>query len=68
MIITSLKVLKDYNCLKKNKCGAIEMDELGRLIIGLVFFIVLIYIVTVIIGGDIKSQEEDIGDVFSTLG
>jgi hypothetical protein len=38
MIITSLRVLKDYNSLRKNKKGALEMDELGKLILGLILF------------------------------
>ncbi len=66
MIITSLKCLK--NCFSKNKKGGIEMDELGKLIIGLVLFIILIYIVSVLIGGELGSQKGEVTDVFSSIG
>jgi hypothetical protein len=66
MIITSLKVLK--NSFSISKKGAIEMDELGKLIIGLVLFLVLIYIVSVMIGGEVGSQQEEVEDIFSNIG
>jgi hypothetical protein len=68
MIITSLRVLKDYNSLRRNKKGALEMDELGKLILGLILFIILIYIVSIIIGGEIGAQKDDVTDVFSSIG
>jgi hypothetical protein len=66
MLFTSLKVLKNSFCISKK--GAIELDELGKLIIGLVLFIILIYIVSVLVGGEIGSQKEEVTGVFSSLG
>lgn len=68
MLFTSLKVLKNYNSLRKSKSGALEMDELGKLIIGVILFIILIYIVSVMIGGEIGSQKDEVTDVFSNIG
>jgi len=44
------------------------MDELGKLIIGVILFIILIYIVSVMIGGEIGSQKDEVTDVFSNIG
>lgn len=66
MLFTSLKCLK--NTFSKNKKGALEMDELGKLIIGVILFIILIYIVSVLIGGEIGSQKDEVTDVFSNIG
>ena len=58
----SIIIIKN-NFFKKNKSGALELDELGKLIIGVILFIILIYIVTVVIGGEFTAPKEDIGDL-----
>lgn len=65
-MLLSLKILK--SSIYNSKKGAIEMDELGKLIIGLVLFLLLIYIVSVLIGGEIGAQKDEVSDVFSNLG
>lgn len=51
-----------------SKKGSIELDQLGKLIIGLVLFLILIYIVTVILGGELGSQGTEIKDVVTNIG
>ncbi len=68
MIVKSVLCFKNYFNLKNSKKVGIEMDELGKLIVGLVLFIVLIYIVSVMIGGELSAQKDDVTDVFSTIG
>ena len=51
--------------LLKDKRGDIELDQLGKLIIALVFLLVLIFIVTLVIGGEFGNQEEEIEGVFN---
>jgi hypothetical protein len=65
-MLLSLKVIK--NSFYNSKKGALEMDELGKLIIGLILFIILIYIVSLMIGGEIGAQKEEVTDVFSSIG
>lgn len=53
--------------LLRDKRGDIELDQLGKLVIALVFLLVLIFIVTIIIGGEFGNQEDEIEGVFSIL-
>lgn len=53
--------------LIRNKKGDLELDQLGKLIIGVILFIILIYIVTVVIGGEIGNQTGEVGDVIGGL-
>ena len=52
---------------RRNNKGGIELDELGKLIIGVIIFIILIYIVTIVIGGEMSSGTEEVGDVFNSI-
>ena len=54
--------------LRKAKNGDIEFDQLGMLILGLILFIILIYIVTVVIGGEMGNQTTDVKDVLTNFG
>lgn len=51
--------------LKKNKKGDLELDELGKIILGVIFLVVLIVIITVAIRGELFSQGEKIKDIFN---
>ena len=55
---------KMVNLIKFRK-GALEMDQLGKLLIGLIVLIILIVIVTVVIGGEFGSQGKGIADAFN---
>ena len=48
----------------KNKIASIEMDQVGYIILGLVLLLVLIYIVTVVLGGEIDDQGEKVSGIF----
>ena len=48
----------------QDKKGAIEMDELAKLIIGIILLIILIVIVTVVIRGELGFQADEIKSVF----
>ena len=48
----------------EDKKGAIEMDELAKLIIGIILLIILIVIVTVVIRGELGIQGEEIKEIF----
>lgn len=50
--------------LLKEKKGDLELDQLGKLIIGLVIFLILLYFVAVFLGGKITDQEDDITGIF----
>lgn len=52
---------------RRNNKGGIELDELGKLILGVIIFIILIYIVTIVIGGEMSSGQEEVGDVFNAI-
>jgi len=54
--------------LRKAKNGDIEFDQLGMLILGLILFIILIYIVTVVIGGEMGNQTTEVKDVLTNIG
>ena len=51
-----------------NKKGDLELDELGKLILGLILLIVLIVIITVYIRGDMSDQTDNVKNIFSNLG
>ena len=50
--------------INQDKKGAIEMDELAKLIIGIILLIILIVIVTVIIRGELGIQGDEIKEIF----
>lgn len=52
---------------KRNSKGDLELDELGKLLIGLVLLIVLVVIVTVYIGGEFGNQGDKIKDAFNFM-
>jgi t-SNARE complex subunit (syntaxin) len=54
--------------LQKQKKADLELDELGKLIIGLVLLIVLIVIVTVVIKTELFNSGDKVLDVFSIFG
>jgi len=51
--------------IKKNKKGDLEIDELGKLILGLVLLIVLIIIISVYINGEFINQEKSVNSIFN---
>lgn len=51
----------------KNKKAALEMDQLGKLLIGLALLIVLIVIVTVYVGGEFSNQSDKVSSVFKVF-
>ena len=51
--------------IKNFKKAALEMDQLGKLIIGLVILIILIIIVSVVIGGKLDDQGSSISKIFN---
>ena len=55
------------NILRRNKNGALEMDELGKIILMLIALAILIYIIMVVIRGDVNSQTENVGNIVSNL-
>jgi uncharacterized membrane protein len=56
------------NLLKRSIKGELTTDELGKMIILVVGLIVIIYIITVIIKGDISEQGEIVKSTFDVLG
>ena len=52
----------------QNRKGDLEMDQLGKLIIGAIVLIILIYIVTVVIKGEFDDQGGNVENIFSSLG
>ena len=52
---------------KINKKGDLELDELGKLILGLILLIILIVIVMVYIKNDMSSQADNVKSIFSNL-
>lgn len=48
----------------KNKKAALEMDQLGKLLIGLALLIVLIVIITVYINGEFSNQSDKVSTAF----
>lgn len=55
---------KNRLSLYSKKKGDIEMDQLGKIIIVLVFLIILIYIVSIVIRGELDDQGEKARDAF----
>lgn len=53
--------------LIKNKKADIELDQLGKLIIGIIVFIILLYFVSVFIGGKITQEDEAISGIFRSF-
>ncbi len=53
------------NKLLKNKTGDLELDEIGKIILGLIVLVILIVIITVVIKGELFSQGERVKDIFS---
>lgn len=49
--------------IKSNK-GSLELDELGKVIIGLTLLIILIVIVTVVIGPEFGNQGDKVDSIF----
>lgn len=54
--------------LLKEKKGDLELDQLGKLIIGLVIFLILLYFVSIFLGGKISDQEDEITGIFKAFG
>ena len=50
--------------INQDKKGAIEFDELAKLIIGIILLIILIVIVTVVIRGEFVIQADEIKEIF----
>ena len=55
------------NILRRNKNGALEMDELGKIILMLIGLAILIYIIMVVIRGDVSSQSDNVNNIVSGL-
>ena len=49
----------------KNRKADIELDELGKVILGVILLIILIVIVTVVIKGEFSEQTDGIKGMFS---
>lgn len=47
------------------KKGDIELDELAKIILGLVLLIILIWIVTIVINGELSNQVQRVKDIFN---
>ena len=54
--------------LLKDKRGDLELDELGKVILGLIVLLILIVIVTVVIRGEFSSQEDKVEGMFDIFG
>ncbi len=50
--------------LLKHKKGDLEIDEIGKVIIGLILLIILIVVITVVIRGEFSNQGSQIKDIF----
>lgn len=50
--------------LSRNKKGDLELDELGKLILGGILLLLLIYIITVFLKGEFGSQKDDVKSIF----
>lgn len=59
-----MNIIKYY---LKNRKADLELDELGKLILGLILLVVLIVIVTVYIRGEFSNQGDSVKGVFETL-
>jgi len=53
--------------LKYNKKGDLELDELGKLILGIILLIILIAIIWYI-SSDMSDQGNNVKTVFNNLG
>lgn len=62
-----LKYHKGVPGFRRNKKGAIEFDELGKLIIGIVFIIVLLTIVGIIIKDRLFDQGDRVKEGFTLI-
>ena len=49
----------------KDKTADVELDELAKIILGLVLLLVLIYIVTIVINGELSNQVQRVKDIFN---
>ena len=49
----------------KNRKGDLELDELGKLILGILLLVILTVIVTVIIGGKLDEEGENVKGIFN---
>ena len=49
----------------RNKKGDLELDEIGKLILGGLLLLILIYIIGYVISGEFSNQGDKVDDVFS---
>jgi len=52
----------------KNRKGDLELDQLGKIILGLILLIVLIVIITVVIRGEFSNQGDKLRNTLSNFG
>ncbi|MCA9460233.1 MAG: hypothetical protein KC550_06820 [Nanoarchaeota archaeon] len=50
--------------LSRNKKGDLELDELGKLILGGILLLILIFIVAYVIKGEFGNQEGNLKGIF----
>jgi hypothetical protein len=50
-----------------DKKGDLELDEIGKLIVGLILLVTLIVIVTIVINGELSNQGDKLGTVLGGL-
>jgi len=55
------------NIINKTKKAELTTEQLGKIILVVIGLLILIYIVTVVLKGDISSQTETTKNVFSGL-
>lgn len=53
------------NKILKNKIAALELDEIGKLILGLALLVVLLVVVFGAITGELSNQVERIKNIFN---
>lgn len=54
--------------LFRDKKGDLEWDQIGKILIALVALIILIYVITQVIGGELDTQGGKIADSVNFLG
>lgn len=51
----------------KNKSGWILTDQIGYIILALILIVILMYIIGILLGGEINDQGEKVKGVFDFL-
>jgi len=54
--------------VSRNKKGEVTWDEIAKVVLALVALVILIYIVTQVIGGELGNQSNIVKDGFKNMG